>query len=156
MDALKTVPEVNAYIEGDEIVRNHYYDIGIAVSTDKGLGVLVDFESDTWVTYTNDHAAGVGRAVIQRGAEVAQLHHRKGDLLNGLGPGIELLDRDAFLEGVDGHVFLQRGLALIHKGDNGGVEFVLDAEHGASLWRDFASASDSTARDRSGGAALAC
>jgi 2-oxoglutarate dehydrogenase E2 component (dihydrolipoamide succinyltransferase) len=41
VDALKTVPEVNAYIDGDEIVRNHYYDIGIAVSTDKGLVVPV-------------------------------------------------------------------------------------------------------------------
>jgi 2-oxoglutarate dehydrogenase E2 component (dihydrolipoamide succinyltransferase) len=41
VDALQTVPDVNAYIEGDEIVTNHYYDIGIAVSTDKGLVVPV-------------------------------------------------------------------------------------------------------------------
>ncbi|MCG6950619.1 MAG: 2-oxoglutarate dehydrogenase complex dihydrolipoyllysine-residue succinyltransferase [Acidobacteria bacterium] len=41
VDALKTVPEVNAYIDGDEIVTNHYYDIGVAVSTDKGLVVPV-------------------------------------------------------------------------------------------------------------------
>ena len=41
VDALKTVPEVNAFIDGDEIVTNHYYDIGIAVSSDHGLVVPV-------------------------------------------------------------------------------------------------------------------
>ena len=39
-------------------------------ATDKGLGVLADFETDTWVTYTSDQAAGTGQAVIQRGEEV--------------------------------------------------------------------------------------
>ncbi len=46
VDALKTVPEVNAFIEGDEIVTNHYYDIGVAVSTDKGLVVPVVRNAD--------------------------------------------------------------------------------------------------------------
>ncbi len=41
IDALKTVPQVNAYIDGGDIVTNHYYDIGIAVSTDRGLVVPV-------------------------------------------------------------------------------------------------------------------
>jgi 2-oxoglutarate dehydrogenase E2 component (dihydrolipoamide succinyltransferase) len=41
IDALKTVPEVNAYIEGGEIFTNSYYDIGIAISTDRGLVVPV-------------------------------------------------------------------------------------------------------------------
>ena len=39
--ALKAVPAVNARIEGDEIVEQHYYDIGVAVGTDKGLVVPV-------------------------------------------------------------------------------------------------------------------
>lgn len=39
--ALKTFPEVNAYIQGDEIVYNDEHHIGIAVSTDKGLFVPV-------------------------------------------------------------------------------------------------------------------
>jgi 2-oxoglutarate dehydrogenase E2 component (dihydrolipoamide succinyltransferase) len=39
--ALEAVPAVNAQIDGDEIVQNHYYDIGIAVSTPKGLMVPV-------------------------------------------------------------------------------------------------------------------
>jgi 2-oxoglutarate dehydrogenase E2 component (dihydrolipoamide succinyltransferase) len=41
VDALKTVPAVNAFIDGDEVVTNHYFDIGVAVSTDKGLVVPV-------------------------------------------------------------------------------------------------------------------
>jgi 2-oxoglutarate dehydrogenase E2 component (dihydrolipoamide succinyltransferase) len=46
VEALKTVPAVNAYIEGDEIVTNHYFDIGVAVSTDKGLVVPVVRDAD--------------------------------------------------------------------------------------------------------------
>ena len=33
----KEVPAVNARIDGDTIVQNNYYDISMAVSTDKGL-----------------------------------------------------------------------------------------------------------------------
>ena len=39
--ALKAVPAVNARIEGEEIVEQHYYDIGVAVGTEKGLVVPV-------------------------------------------------------------------------------------------------------------------
>ena len=46
VDALKTVPGVNAYIEGDEVVTNHYFDIGVAVSTEKGLVVPVIRDAD--------------------------------------------------------------------------------------------------------------
>jgi 2-oxoglutarate dehydrogenase E2 component (dihydrolipoamide succinyltransferase) len=46
VDALKTVPTVNAYIDGDEVVTNHYFDIGVAVSTDKGLVVPVVRDAD--------------------------------------------------------------------------------------------------------------
>jgi len=46
VDALKTVPEVNAFIDGDEIVSNHYYDIGIAVSSEHGLVVPVIRDAD--------------------------------------------------------------------------------------------------------------
>lgn len=44
--ALKEVPGVNAQINGDEIVLNHYYDIGVAVSTEKGLMVPVVRDCD--------------------------------------------------------------------------------------------------------------
>jgi len=39
--ALKAFPLLNAEIRGDEIIVKHYYDIGIAVSTDEGLVVPV-------------------------------------------------------------------------------------------------------------------
>jgi 2-oxoglutarate dehydrogenase E2 component (dihydrolipoamide succinyltransferase) len=45
--ALKAVPAVNAQIAGDVIVQNHYYDIGVAVSTEKGLMVPVVRDCDT-------------------------------------------------------------------------------------------------------------
>jgi len=40
-DALRKYPVVNASIDGDEIVYHNYQDIGIAVSTDRGLMVPV-------------------------------------------------------------------------------------------------------------------
>lgn len=39
--ALQAVPQVNARIEGNEIVTQHFYDIGVAVGTDKGLMVPI-------------------------------------------------------------------------------------------------------------------
>lgn len=39
--ALQAVPGINSYIEGDDIVHREYYDIGVAVSTDRGLIVPV-------------------------------------------------------------------------------------------------------------------
>ncbi|MBI2602384.1 MAG: 2-oxoglutarate dehydrogenase complex dihydrolipoyllysine-residue succinyltransferase [Deltaproteobacteria bacterium] len=39
--ALQQFPRVNAFIDGDDIVYHHYCDIGVAVSTEKGLMVPV-------------------------------------------------------------------------------------------------------------------
>ena len=39
--ALKSVPALNVRIEGDELVENHYYDVSVAVGTEKGLVVPV-------------------------------------------------------------------------------------------------------------------
>ncbi|HTT57267.1 MAG TPA: dihydrolipoyllysine-residue succinyltransferase, partial [Opitutaceae bacterium] len=39
--ALQEVPAVNALLDGDTLVENHYYDIGVAVSTGRGLLVPV-------------------------------------------------------------------------------------------------------------------
>jgi 2-oxoglutarate dehydrogenase E2 component (dihydrolipoamide succinyltransferase) len=44
--ALVEWPEVNAQIEGDEIVYNRTYDIGVAVSTERGLVVPVVRDAD--------------------------------------------------------------------------------------------------------------
>jgi 2-oxoglutarate dehydrogenase E2 component (dihydrolipoamide succinyltransferase) len=44
--ALKELPSVNGEIEGDDIVYKNYYDIGVAVSTEKGLVVPVVRDAD--------------------------------------------------------------------------------------------------------------
>ncbi len=44
--ALKEIPAVNAEIDGDDIIYKNYYDIGIAVSTEKGLVVPVLRDAD--------------------------------------------------------------------------------------------------------------
>jgi len=41
IEALKKFPAVNASIDGNDIVYHEYYDIGVAVSTDRGLMVPV-------------------------------------------------------------------------------------------------------------------
>ena len=38
-------------------------------ATDKGLGVVADFPTDTWVTYTRDPETGRGRAMVTQGGE---------------------------------------------------------------------------------------
>jgi 2-oxoglutarate dehydrogenase E2 component (dihydrolipoamide succinyltransferase) len=44
--ALKVVPAVNARLDGDELVQNNFYDISVAISTDKGLFVPVLRDAD--------------------------------------------------------------------------------------------------------------
>lgn len=46
VEALKRFPAVNASIDGDEIVYHDYYDIGIAVSSDRGLVVPILRDAD--------------------------------------------------------------------------------------------------------------
>lgn len=41
VSALSTFPDVNSYIDGEDIVHREYYDIGVAVGTEKGLIVPV-------------------------------------------------------------------------------------------------------------------
>ena len=44
--ALKAFPNVNAEIQGDEIVRKKYYDVGIAVAASEGLVVPIVRDAD--------------------------------------------------------------------------------------------------------------
>ena len=46
VNALKEIPEVNAQIDGDEIIYKNYYDIGVAVGTEAGLVVPVIRDAD--------------------------------------------------------------------------------------------------------------
>jgi 2-oxoglutarate dehydrogenase E2 component (dihydrolipoamide succinyltransferase) len=59
--ALKELPSVNAEIEGDDIVYKNYYDIGVAVSTERGLVVPVVRDAD------KISLAGVEAAVMDFG-----------------------------------------------------------------------------------------
>jgi 2-oxoglutarate dehydrogenase E2 component (dihydrolipoamide succinyltransferase) len=47
VNALKEVPALNAQLDGDTVVENNYFDIGVAVSTDRGLMVPVVKNCDT-------------------------------------------------------------------------------------------------------------
>ena len=59
--ALKELPNVNAEIEGDNIIYKNYYDIGIAVSTERGLVVPVVRDADQL------SLAGVEKAIVDFG-----------------------------------------------------------------------------------------
>jgi len=72
VSAMKAFPEINSYIDGDDIVHREYFDIGIAVGTDKGLFVPVVRECDT-----------LSFADIERSIESYAKKSREG----GLSPG---------------------------------------------------------------------
>ncbi|WP_395751174.1 dihydrolipoyllysine-residue succinyltransferase [Prosthecobacter sp.] len=46
VEALKAVPQINVRVEGEEIVQQHYFDIGVAVGTERGLIVPVLRDAD--------------------------------------------------------------------------------------------------------------
>ncbi len=46
VSALKSVPAVNGRMEGDDFIQNNYYDIGVAVGTERGLIVPVIRDAD--------------------------------------------------------------------------------------------------------------
>ncbi|HYO26075.1 MAG TPA: 2-oxo acid dehydrogenase subunit E2, partial [Lacipirellulaceae bacterium] len=47
VEALQQCPELNASIDGDQIVYHRYYDVGMAVSSDRGLVVPVLRNAET-------------------------------------------------------------------------------------------------------------
>ncbi|MEJ2123666.1 MAG: 2-oxoglutarate dehydrogenase complex dihydrolipoyllysine-residue succinyltransferase [Alphaproteobacteria bacterium] len=59
--ALREIPAVNAEIEGDELIYKNYYNIGIAVGTERGLVVPVLRDADTL------SIADVEKAVVDYG-----------------------------------------------------------------------------------------
>ena len=46
IEALKSFPVVNARLDGDDIVYQHFYNVGVAVSSEKGLMVPVLHDAD--------------------------------------------------------------------------------------------------------------
>ncbi|MGB2402317.1 MAG: 2-oxoglutarate dehydrogenase complex dihydrolipoyllysine-residue succinyltransferase [Akkermansiaceae bacterium] len=47
VQALKDVPSINGRIDGNDIIENHFYDVGVAIGTEKGLVVPVLRDCDT-------------------------------------------------------------------------------------------------------------
>lgn len=68
-EALKRFPEVNASIDGDDIVYHNYFDISIAVSTPRGLVTPVLKDTDT-----------LGMAGVEKGIRELALKGRDGKL----------------------------------------------------------------------------
>jgi len=64
VEALKAVPQINVRVEGDEIVQQHFYDIGVAVGTEKGLivPVLRDTDQKTFAEIEKDILAYAAKA----------------------------------------------------------------------------------------------
>src|SRR4051794_12170823 len=64
VEGLKAVPSINVRIEGDDIIQNHFYDIGVAVGTERGLVVPVvrDADKKTFADLERDIAGFAGKA----------------------------------------------------------------------------------------------
>jgi 2-oxoglutarate dehydrogenase E2 component (dihydrolipoamide succinyltransferase) len=64
VDALQSVKAMNARIDGDDLIENHYYDIGVAVGTERGLVVPVVRYADqkTFAELEKEVAAYAGKA----------------------------------------------------------------------------------------------
>jgi 2-oxoglutarate dehydrogenase E2 component (dihydrolipoamide succinyltransferase) len=62
--ALKAFPQLNAELQGEELIIKRYYDIGIAVSTDEGLVVPVvrDADKKTFAQIEQEIASLAARA----------------------------------------------------------------------------------------------
>ena len=46
IEGLKAVPSINSRIEGEDLIQNHFYDMGVAVGTERGLVVPVVRDAD--------------------------------------------------------------------------------------------------------------
>lgn len=75
--ALKKYPEVNAEIDGDDMITKQYYDIGVAVSTDDGL--LVPFVRDC----DKKNFAELERAIADLAVKAREKKLGLDDMVNG-------------------------------------------------------------------------
>ncbi|WP_285489884.1 dihydrolipoyllysine-residue succinyltransferase [Staphylococcus haemolyticus] len=75
--ALKKYPEVNAEIDGDDMITKQYYDIGVAVSTDDGL--LVPFVRDC----DKKNFAELERAIADLAVKARDKNLGLDDMVNG-------------------------------------------------------------------------
>jgi 2-oxoglutarate dehydrogenase E2 component (dihydrolipoamide succinyltransferase) len=78
VQALRDVPSINSQLEGDTLVQNHYFDIGVAVSTEKGLMVPVIRDCDTL------GMAGVEKAIADMAGRAREGRITLADLEGGV------------------------------------------------------------------------
>jgi 2-oxoglutarate dehydrogenase E2 component (dihydrolipoamide succinyltransferase) len=77
VEALKAFPNVNGRIEGNEVVNCHYYDIGVAVSTERGLMVPILRDADQM------SFAGIEKAIGDYAKKARENAIAVGDLQGG-------------------------------------------------------------------------
>jgi 2-oxoglutarate dehydrogenase E2 component (dihydrolipoamide succinyltransferase) len=75
--ALEAFPEVNAYIDGTDILYNDFIDIGVAMSTDRGLITPVIRNVE------NMGFADIERAIVEYGEKAKAKRILPGDLMGG-------------------------------------------------------------------------
>jgi 2-oxoglutarate dehydrogenase E2 component (dihydrolipoamide succinyltransferase) len=78
VEALREVPQVNARLEGDYLYQNHFYDIGVAVGTEKGLVVPVIRDCD------KKSFAGIEKEIIDYATKARNGKITLGDLQGGV------------------------------------------------------------------------
>jgi len=64
VSALKATPAVNGRMDGEDFIQNHYYDVGVAVGTERGLIVPVirDADKKSFADIERDLSAYAGKA----------------------------------------------------------------------------------------------
>ncbi len=77
VNALKEVPAVNAEIDGQDIIYKNFYDIGVAVGTEKGLVVPVVRDSEDM------SLAGIEKAIANLGKKARDGELTIGDMQGG-------------------------------------------------------------------------
>lgn len=84
VEALKEFPAVNARIDGSDIVYHHYYDIGVAVGTERGLVVPVLRDADR-LTFAEieQQIAELSRKARERKLTLAELEGGTFTISNG-------------------------------------------------------------------------
>ncbi len=75
--ALQEFPAINAFIEGDDVVYHHYYHVGVAIGSDRGLVVPVIRHADRL------SFAGIEQAIIDYVAKIKENKLELADLEGG-------------------------------------------------------------------------
>ena len=78
VSALQAVPAINSRMDGDDLVQNHFYDVGVAVGTDRGLMVPVVRDADK-LTF-----AGIERALADYAVKAREGKIKIEDLQGGV------------------------------------------------------------------------